>query len=48
MFIVIVNVYDLDVLPRNPTNDFKFKNSIFGATNVAENSDKENCTWAME
>ena len=40
----IVNVYiayDLDDWPRNPTNNFKFKNCLFGATNVVKNSDKE-------
>ena len=26
---------------RNPTNNFKFKNCLFGATNIRENSDKE-------
>ena len=34
-------VYDLDAWPRNPTNNFKFKNRLFGATNVLKNSDKE-------
>ena len=40
----IVNIYivcDLDAWPRNPTNNFKFKNCSFGATNVVRNSDKE-------
>ena len=40
----IVNVYivyDLDAWPRNSTNDFKFKNCLFGATNAVKNSDKE-------
>ena len=40
----IVNVcivYDLDTCPRNPTNSFKFKNCLFGATNLVKNSDKE-------
>ena len=40
----IVNVYivyDLDAWPRNPTNNFKFKNCLFGATNTVKNSDKE-------
>ena len=36
----IVNVYDLDAWPRNPTNNFKFKNCLFGATNVVKNSGK--------
>ena len=40
----IVNVYiayDLDDWPRNPTNNFKFKNCLFGVANVVKNSDKE-------
>ena len=40
----IVNVYiayDLDVWPRNPTNNFKFKNQLFGGTSLAKNIDKE-------
>ena len=40
----IVNVYivyDLDAWPRNPTNNFKIKNFLFGATNIVKNSDKE-------
>ena len=35
----IVNVcivYDLDVWPRNPTNNFKIKNFLFGATNIVK------------
>ena len=39
-----VNVYivcDLDAGPRNPTNNFKFKKFLSGATNVVKNSDKE-------
>ena len=41
--IKIVNVcivYDLAAWPRNPTNNFKFKNCLFGATNIIKNSDK--------
>ena len=40
----IVNVYivyDLDAWPRNHTNNFKFKNCLFGATSVVKNTDKE-------
>ena len=33
--------YDLDAWPRNPTNNFKFTNSLFGATSVVKNSDTE-------
>ena len=35
----IVNVYifyDLDTWARNPTNNFKFKNSLFGASNIVK------------
>ena len=45
----IVNVYivyDLDAWPRNPTNNFKFKNCLFGATNVVKNSDKEKYVYS--
>ena len=34
-------VYDLDAWPRNPTNNFKFKNCLIGATSIGKNSDKE-------
>ena len=40
----IVNIYiayKLNAWPRNPTNNFKFKNCLFGATNIVKNSDKE-------
>ena len=33
-------VYDLDAWPRSPTNNFKFKNCLFGSTNIVKNSDK--------
>ena len=40
----IVNVYivcDLDAWSRNTTNNFKFKNCLFGATTLVKNSDKK-------
>ena len=40
----IVNAYiayDLGAWPRNPTNNFKFKNCLFGAPTIVKNSDKE-------
>ena len=43
-FTKIVNVhivYDLDAWPKNSTNNFKFKNCLFGETNIVKNSDKE-------
>ena len=45
----IVNVYvvyDLAVWSRNPTNDFKFKNCLFGATYIVKNSDKEKYVYS--
>ena len=45
----IVNVYivyDLDAWPRNPANNFKFKNCLFGATNVVKNSYKEKYVYS--
>ena len=34
-------VYELDACPSNHYNDFKFRNCLFGATNMVKNSDKE-------
>ena len=45
----IVNVYiayDLGAWPENPTNNFKFKSCLFGATNVVKNSDKEKYVYS--
>ena len=45
----IVNVYilyELAAWPRNPTNNFKFKNCLFGATNIIKNSDKEKYVYS--
>ena len=42
--IKIVNVYiayDLDAWLRHPTNNCKFKNCLFGVTNIVKNSNKE-------
>ena len=39
-------VYYLDVWSRNATNNFKFKNCLFGATNTAQNSDKEKYVYS--
>ena len=39
-------VYDLAAWPRNPTNNFIFKNCLFGATNIAKNSDKEKYVYS--
>ena len=47
--IKIINVYIVYVLadwPRNPTNNFKFKNCLFGATNIIEKSDKEKYVYS--
>ena len=45
----IVNVYivyDLHVWLRNPTNNFKFKNCLFGATSIVKSSDKEKYVYS--
>ena len=45
----IVNVcivYDLDACPRNPINNFKFKDYLFEATNMVKNSDKEKYVYS--
>ena len=34
-------VYDLAAWPRNLNKNLKFKNCLFGATNIVKNSDKE-------
>ena len=39
-------VYDLDNWPRNPTNNFKFRNCSFGTTNTVKNSDKEKYVYS--
>ena len=39
-------VYDLDAWPRNPKNNFKFKNCLFGATNIVRNSGKEKYVYS--
>ena len=36
-------VYNLVAWSRNPTNNFKFENSLFGANNLVKNSDKKVC-----
>ena len=43
--IIIDIVYDLDAWTRNPTNNFKFKNCLSGATDLVKNSDKENYVY---
>ena len=45
----IVNVYivyELNAWSRNPTNNFKFKNCLFEATNIVKNSDKEKYVYS--
>ena len=45
----IVNVYivhDLDAWPRNPTDNFKFKICLFGATSIIKNSDEEKYVYS--
>ena len=37
-----LHVYDLDGQPRHSTNNFRFKNHLFGENIVVKSSDKEN------
>ena len=39
-------MYDLDAWPKNPTNNFKFKNCLFRATNIVKNSYKEKYVYS--
>ena len=39
-------MYDLDAWTRNPTNNLKLKNCLFGATNIVKNSDKEKYVYS--
>ena len=39
-------VYDLDDWPRNSTNNFKFKNCLFGAINIVKICDKEKYVYS--
>ena len=38
--------YNLDDWPRNSTNNFKFKNCLFGATNIVKNCDREKSVYS--
>ena len=40
-------VYDLNECERNPTNSFKFKNCLFGATNIIKVSDLEKFSYSV-
>ena len=39
-------VFDLDASLRNPNKNSKFKNWLFGATNIVKNSDKEKYVYS--
>ena len=39
-------VYELNYWSRNPKNNFKFKNCLFGATNIVKSSDKEKYVYS--
>ena len=45
-FVSAYIVYDLDTWPRNPTNNFKFKNCLSGAPNIIKNSAEENYAYS--
>ena len=38
-------VYDLDASPRNPSNNLKIRNFLFGTTWIVKNNDKGNYVW---
>ena len=40
-------VYDLDVWPRNPTNNGKYKNCLFGAASVDKKRDTERYEYSV-
>ena len=45
----IVNAYivcDVDAWPRNSTNNFKFKNCVFGAASIVKNINKEKWVYS--
>ena len=45
----IVNAYivsDLDSRLRNPTNNFKLRNCLFGTTSIVRNIDKEKWVYS--
>ena len=45
----IVNVYivyDLNAWQKSPTDNFNFKNCLFGATSIVKNSDKEKWVYS--
>ena len=45
----IVNVYivyGLEAWPRHPTNNFNFKNCLFGETNIVKNCDEEKYVYS--
>ena len=39
-------VYHLNAWPGNSTNNFTFKNCLFGATSIVKNSDKEKYVYS--
>ena len=39
-------VYDLNAWPKNPLNNFKFNNCLFGATNMLKNSVKQKWVYS--
>ena len=43
---MFIFVYDLDAWPENPTNNFKFKNCLFGVASLVKNSDKERYVYS--
>ena len=38
--------YELDTWPKTSRNNFRFKNSLFGVTDVVKNTDKEKLVYS--
>ena len=45
-FLNVYKVYDFYAWPRNPNNNFKYKNFLFGSTSIVKNSDKEKYVYS--
>ena len=39
-------LYDLNTWPRNPTNNFEFKNCLFAVTSIVKNTDEEKWVYS--
>ena len=44
--VIVYIVYDLDAMLKNPINNLKYKNCLFGAINIVKTSDKRKHVYA--